>query len=793
MPLTPGTRLGNYEIDSLLGAGGMGEVYRARDVRLDRPVAIKALPEAFARDPERLARFEREARLLASVHHAHIATIFGIEDGGGTSYLAIELVEGETLAQRLARGPLAVPAALEVCAQVASAINAAHEQGVVHRDLKPGNVMLTAAGVVKVLDFGLAKGSTADPGSRPDLDASPTVALNATAAGVILGTAPYMSPEQARGQAVDRRTDVWALGCVLYECLTGRQAFGGETTSDVIARILEREPEWDALPAATPPRLRDLLRRCLTRQVTDRPRDAGDLRGEMLAIAVDQSSPSRSSRAADALPSVAVLYFENLSPDSESDYFCAGITEDILTDLSKLKGLRVASRNAVARYRGAAADIPKVASELGVGAVLEGSVRRAGDRVRITAQLLKADGFHLWAERYDRKLDDVFAVQDEIAAAIAGALRVALTPVEGESLGRERPADVGAYDLYLKGREQYEQRTTASFREAIRLFEQAIEREPEYALAWAGIADACGQLMQWGGGDEAELKPRGLEAAKRAIEIDARLAAAHKAHALVLRHIGDRAGSEAALRRAIAVDPRFTPAIGNLAVELFCKGNLAGSERLHRRSLEIDPQDTFTMLWVATIAGCTGRTDEMVRINTDIRRLADEQFYVTGHHMILATGALQRGHPEELSGILDAARADGAETSNMAILEAYVASRAGNPERARRLLDEHSAATTLGLGGMMFAARAALILGDVERAARLCQRPIVRDLSPVLIRLEPGLNALLDHVAFAPRVSPFTLVWPLEAPMMDATKHGHFREVRIESGRPDASDLLKGL
>ncbi len=794
MPLPTGTRLGNYEIVALLGAGGMGEVYRARDVRLDRQVAIKALPEAFARDPERLARFEREARLLASVHHANIAMIFGIEDGGGTSYLAIELVEGETLAQRLARGALSVQAALEVCAQIASAIDAAHEQGVVHRDLKPGNVMLTKAGVVKVLDFGLAKGSTTGSASVPDLAASPTVALSATAAGVILGTAPYMSPEQARGLAVDRRADVWALGCVLYECLAGRPAFAGDTTSDVIARILEREPDWAALPAAVPARLRDLLRRCLTKQVAERPRDAGDLRGEMLAIAADQSTSSRSSRAVEAVPSVAVLYFENLSPDAESDYFCAGITEDILTDLSKLKGLRVASRNAVARYRGSAADIAKVAADLGVGAVLEGSVRRAGDRVRITAQLLKSDGFHLWAERYDRKLDDVFAVQDEIAASIAGALRVALTPAESEALGRERPADVRAYDLYLKGREQYEHRTMASFREAIRLFEQAIELEPDYALAWAGIGDACGQQLQWGADvDPAPVTRRGLEAARRAIELNPRLAVAHKAEALVLRFSGDLAGSEAALRRAIEADPRFTPALGNLAVELFCRGNLAGAERLHRRSLELDPQDAFTSIWVAFLSGFTGRWEEMDRLAARVRKLSDDPFYITAHHLARASRALLMGHPDELAAIVDAARAEGAEASNVGVLEAYVAGRGGQPERARRLLDQHSGSTALGFSGLSFAARAAFILGDVELAVRLFRRPLITHLAPILARLDVGLQPLLEHAAFAPRVSPLTLIWPLEAPMIDAARHRMFREVRIESAMPDGSDVLKGL
>jgi Tol biopolymer transport system component len=281
MSLAPGTRIGHYEVVSLLGAGGMGEVYRARDPRLGRDVAIKALPATLAHDAERLARFEREARLLASLNHSNIAAIYGLEEAGGHRYLVLEYVEGETLAHRLARGPLSLDETLHVCREIAAGVEAAHEGGVVHRDLKPGNVMLTPAGAVKVLDFGLAKGGTEARESDPHLSASPTMSYAATQAGVILGTAAYMSPEQARGKNVDRRTDIWSFGCILYECLCSRPAFEGETLSDLVARILEREPDWSALPARTPTRLRDLLRRCMVKDARQRLRDIGDARLEL--------------------------------------------------------------------------------------------------------------------------------------------------------------------------------------------------------------------------------------------------------------------------------------------------------------------------------------------------------------------------------------------------------------------------------------------------------------------------------------------------------------------------------
>ncbi|MEP7028317.1 MAG: serine/threonine-protein kinase, partial [Candidatus Eisenbacteria bacterium] len=309
MTLTPGTKVGPYEIIGPLGAGGMGEVYRARDTRLGRDVAIKALPAEFARDPERLARFEREAKLLASLSHPNIAGIYGLELEDDHRYLVLEYIEGETLAARLMQGPLGVPETVEVCAGIAAALESAHEGGVVHRDLKSANVMLTSTGVVKVLDFGLAKGGGGvASGSSADgaLSASPTMTYGymGTEAGMVLGTAAYMSPEQARGRALDKRTDIWSFGCVLFECLTGKQAFAGETVSDLIAHILTGEPDWAALPAATPPRLRELLRRCLEKDARRRLRDMGDARIELEEVLSPRGSASSAAVSASVAGAV---------------------------------------------------------------------------------------------------------------------------------------------------------------------------------------------------------------------------------------------------------------------------------------------------------------------------------------------------------------------------------------------------------------------------------------------------------------------------------------------------------
>ena len=790
MLLTPGTRLGPHEIVAPLGAGGMGEVYLARDTRLGRDVAIKGLPESFAATPERLARFEREARLLASLNHPNIAAIYGLEESSGTPYLVLELIEGESLAGRLTRGPLPVREALDVCIQIAAGMEAAHERGVVHRDLKPANVMLSTSGAVKVLDFGLAKGGAAEEASSPDLSLSPTVALAATGAGVILGTAPYMSPEQARGRAVDRGADVWAFGCVLFECLTGRQVFAGETVSDVIARILEREPDWNALPPSAPARLRDVLKRCLTKDAAARPRDIGDLRRELGAIATELSSGPAAGSARQAAPSLAVLYFENLARDPESEYFCAGITEDILTDLSKVRGLRVASRNAVARYRGASPDLPKLAADLGVGAVLEGSVRRSGDRVRISVQLVNAaDGFQLWAERYDRTMEDVFAVQEEIAASIAEALRVTLSPGEVASLAKNRPQDARAYDLYLRGRAKYGQYTEASLREALELFGAATEADPEYALAWAGIGDCHGQLCQWGlNVDVAETARRGLEAARRAIAIAPRLPDGYKAESLNLRFMGDLEGTERALIRALEADPRFTPALINMGIHCLSRTDLAGAERYVRRALEVDPQDAFSTIWLSVLAHFTRRGEEALTLATRVRALSDEDFYITCSHAMRILIHLARGEVGAAAAAHREASAVGARPEDLRALGAAITVAEGGGSSVRAALEESAVSSSLVTASHLAAATAAIRLGELDLGIGALTSGPMKQIAPLFARIDPGLHPVLDLPPFAPRRLEATLVWPLEAPMLDASVHRLFREVRIESGLPPASD-----
>ncbi|HEU5311212.1 MAG TPA: protein kinase [Candidatus Eisenbacteria bacterium] len=769
MTLTAGTRLGVYEISGTLGAGGMGEIYRARDVRLDRAVAIKALPREFAHDPERRARFEREARLVASLSHPNIAGIYGIEDFERVPFLVLEYVPGETLAAKLSRGPLPIAETAAIASQIASAMAAAHERGIVHRDLKPGNVMLTPEGAVKVLDFGIAK---ADHGA-----ASEATSDTMTREGTVLGTAAYMSPEQARGKGVDRRADVWAFGCILFECLAGRRPFHGATGTDTLVSVLEREPDWSTLPPSIPTTLREGIRRCLQKDPSQRPSELTDLRRELERMVAPQLGGA--SGAAASSPSLAVLYFENISSDKESEYFCAGITEDILTDLSKIKGLRVASRNAVAKFRGTVVDIPRVAADLGVTAVMEGSVRRSGDRVRITAQLINAaDGFHLWAERYDRTLQDVFAVQEEIASSIAAALRGALTPSEAKELRRDRPSDARAYDLYLKGREQYAGYSRESLAAAMELFRQAIEVEPDYALAWAGVADCYGQLHQWGWDPNREGASRGLQAARRAVALNPKLAEAHKAEALVLRALGDKDGERKALLRSVDCNPRYTPALNNLAVGAFEDGNIAAAERYVREILRIDPHDPFALMWMMQLTVSTARIEETLEVGAELLRSSALNFYIVGAHIMNAAAHLMRGDDaaalSEMEGI-DTADAMGV---NADVVRAVVVWRRGDLAEAARLVDRAMESSQKGAFTLILAAGVQVAAGRLDRARELLSHPVV---IRTMIRLSPELWPLLDDPPFAPRRCSLTLVWPKEAPPPPEGMDQLFQEIRFES------------
>ena len=490
MNISVGAMLGPYKILALLGTGGMGEVWQARDTRLNRVVAMKRLTRRHN------DRFEHEARAIAALNHPHICQIHDI----GPDYLVLEYIEGEPL-----RGPIPAADALRLAIQIASALEEAHAKGILHRDLKPANIMLTGKGVAKLLDFGLAR------------LVSDEVDVTQTMPGTVLGTMAYMSPEQAQGKPLDQRTDVFSFGAVLYEMLSGSRAFDGGSTAEVLGAVLRDDPG----PIQAPPALERIVRRCLQKSPGQRFQTMGEVRA-----ALEQAVPEPASKPGELQPSIAVLPFANMSADRENEYFSDGLAEEIINVLANVPGLKVAGRTSSFFFRERIVEFGEIGRKLNVEHVLEGSVRRAGNRIRVTAQLIKvADGFHLWSERYDRELADVFAIQDEIASAISTALQMKLS-LESTPLRRHEP-NLRAYEAYLKSRDYWFKPTPESLARVKESLEHAIELDPKFALAYSMLGVYYTMLANLGIRASREVIPLARAAELEALRVDPSLPEAH--------------------------------------------------------------------------------------------------------------------------------------------------------------------------------------------------------------------------------------------------------------------------
>jgi serine/threonine-protein kinase len=505
--------IAHYELLEQLGAGGMGVVYKARDTHLGRITAIKVLPPDKVADRERHRRFVREARAASTLNHPNIVTIFDIADENGVDFIAMEYVPGRNLAEIAAARALPLDQALDCAAQIADALAAAHESGIVHRDLKPGNVMVTEGGRVKLLDFGLAKLVEAGVGEDSD-----TRTIE-TCAGAVLGTPAYMSPEQVNGKTADARSDIFSFGALLYELLAGRRAFERPSVVSTLHAVACEEPP--PFPPSVPVGIRDVVFRCLRKNPGERFQTAAALKSALESARRCGSGPS-----AATAPSIAVLPFANLSAEKDNEYFSDGLAEEIINALTQLPGLRVTARTSAFAFRGKDMDVREIGAKLGVEHILEGSVRKAGDRIRVTAQLVKAsDGYHLWSRRFDRAMTDVFAIQDEISEAIVDGLRVRL--VGPEVAAKRRTANIEAYNLLLKGRYLLNRPTLESLEKSRACFEQAVALDPDYALAWCGLAEYSFNSAYYGLMPAVDRMPRGRTAALRAIELDPTLAEGH--------------------------------------------------------------------------------------------------------------------------------------------------------------------------------------------------------------------------------------------------------------------------
>jgi non-specific serine/threonine protein kinase len=592
----------HYRIVRQLGAGGMGVVYEAEDARLGRRVALKFLAETLAHDAPVLERFRREARAASALNHPGICTVYAIDEHEGGWFIVMELLEGEPLAAALARGPVALDRLLDCAIQIADALESAHAKGIVHRDLKPGNLFLAERGRVKILDFGVAR---IERPRRIDeetvSDSRAETARNLTVDGAVLGTVQYMSPEQARGQLTDARTDLFSLGVVLYQMATGELPFPGDTQAVIFDAILNRPPRPLAEVAPElPPAFGQILEKALEKDRDLRYQTALELKTDLLRLKRDFETGERraaelsaSKGGAERAPerTVAVLYFENLSGAREDEYFRDGITEDILTELSKIEGLATFSRSTVAPFRSQRATAAQIGRQIGAAYVLEGSLRRAGERLRINASLVDArTGQPVWSERYDRELKDLFDLQDEIARKIAAALRVKLSPKDESALAARPTASARAYDFYLRGRSYARRQTRQDSEFALQMFRNALGEDPGFALAHAASANVCAQFYDSHERAESWLE-RARAAAERASELQPELPEAQVAQAWILCARGEYAEARRIVAPLVARRRDTEGAYYLLLRVLFAEGNYLEIAAVAEEAVEASGSD----------------------------------------------------------------------------------------------------------------------------------------------------------------------------------------------------------
>jgi len=784
MSLPAGTRLGPYEIVQPIGSGGMGDVYRARDSRLDRDVAVKVLPERVAKDAEARMRFEREAKAVAALTHPNILAIHDYGSEEGTAYSVTELLEGQTLRQRINEGPIPWRKAAEIGAAIADGLAAAHLKGIIHRDLKPENIFLTTDGRVKILDFGIAQLIREEPPSH-DIDTSslPTAPLK-TDPHAVVGTAGYMAPEQLRGETIDATTDIFSLGALLYEMTTGRPAFIRATVIDSLSAILTDTPDvFTVSERLIPYELARIIQRCLEKKRAERFQSARDLSFALRAIGTSTAlsfeapaerkrrrwlwgglaialiaivtilasrkyfqAPGGSSsirRTDDSTirtrRSIAILPFVNATGDQNAEYLSDGITETLINALARVPGLRVMSRTSVFHYKGKPANPVSVGKELRVSAVVVGRIETVGERLIISAELVDtSDNALIWGNRYQTARTDLFDVQESIASEIARTLRLELTGREQQLLAKRHTTHAQAYELYLKGRFQWNKRNAEGIYQAIEYFNQAIELDPQYALAYAGVADCYNLLDIWANLPTSETFPRAKAAAQKALAIDDQLAEAHTSLAYAIHtYEWDWAAAEREYRRAIELNPNYATARQWYAEFLTANARFDEAEEQGLNALEIDPMSPIINAVVAFNHTMARRYAQAIEQGTRTTQLFPD---FSPGHAYLGLALLEAGRPREAIAPLETART----TLDIVVFRTWLARAhlaAGDKDTATRIRKELS--TSKDYLPPYYLATLDAHLGDRERAFRELERAL-RERSGALVwlRVDPALDPL---------------------------------------------------